>query len=203
MQRGEAKPGRAKKPSKALPPPLLPGDVDLSGIPYLLLPRQVAQGELAAMSTGDEFKCWYLLHDASFDQRPGGSLPDDDKALAYLSRAGSSWLKVKAMALHGWVRCSDGRLHHPEVAKSALHAWIGRLRQRKLAAAGNEKQHGIAYDADGIDAQIAAAFSALGAIDPNSREVAKYRRASKRAPKPANEGDAPAAGTVVALGAGR
>ena len=40
----------------------------------------------------------------------------------------SAWKKVKGGALHGWLKCSDGRLYHPTVAEKANEAWQSKLR---------------------------------------------------------------------------
>ena len=74
---------------------------------------------------------------------------------------------MKAKALEGWVLCADGRLYHPDVARNALHIWIGRLEKRRASAVANLAK---APDRDfGIE-EITAAFNdacdALRAIDP-------------------------------------
>lgn len=84
---------------------------------------RLLDSDLFALSTGDEFKAAVALWCKAWTQSPGGSLPDNDVILAKHSGAGSRWSRVKAVALRGWVKCSDGRLYHPVVAEQVLVAW--------------------------------------------------------------------------------
>lgn len=105
---------------------MTPADCDLRGLPFM--PLQVARlmdSDLFILSTGDEFKAALALWCKSWNQMPGGSLPDNDRLLEGLSGS-KGWKKVREMALRGWVKCSDGRLYHPVVAENALQAWEGR-----------------------------------------------------------------------------
>jgi hypothetical protein len=127
-----------------LPEPFVPPEVDLRGLPFMPLDTiRVLDSDLFALSTGDEFKAAFALWCKSWVQLPGGSLPDDDRILAYLSGAGPRWRKVKAMALRNWVKCSDGRLYHPVVAEKALEAWEDRVEYREVKgnAADRQKRH--------------------------------------------------------------
>ena len=68
------------------------------------------------------FKLWWI----SWLQHPAASLPDDDDELALLADYGQDikgWLKVKEIALHGFVLCRDGRLYHPFLAEKAIEAY--------------------------------------------------------------------------------
>jgi murein DD-endopeptidase MepM/ murein hydrolase activator NlpD len=93
--------------------------------------------DLRRRSTGDEFKAAVILWAACWHQVPAGSLPDDDIELADLAAIGTgkaavrAWAKVKAMALRGWFKASDGRLYHPVMSKKALMAWNAKLLQRE------------------------------------------------------------------------
>lgn len=119
-----------------LPDPLTPPECDLRGMPYMPLDIvRLFDSDLYALSTGDEFKAALSLWGKAFLQRPGGSLPNDERILAHLSGAGSRWPEVRDMALRGWVRCSDGRLYHPTVAEKAREAWEARLARRERTAA--------------------------------------------------------------------
>ncbi|WP_291365319.1 DUF1376 domain-containing protein [Acetobacter sp. UBA5411] len=118
-----------------LPDPLTPEDCDLRGLPFMQLDVvRLIDSDLFALSTGDEFKASVALWCKSWTQLPAASLPDDDRVLAHLSGSGTKWKRIKAMALRGWVKCSDGRLYHPTVAEKALHAWKARTNQRERAA---------------------------------------------------------------------
>jgi hypothetical protein len=82
-----------------------------------------------ARATDAEWRAGVTLWLRSFHQVPAASLPQDDVTLARLAELGrdlKAWRKVKAMALHAWVLCRDGRLYHPVVAEKALEAWIVR-----------------------------------------------------------------------------
>jgi len=120
-----------------VPGPLTPANCDLRGMSFMKVDiMRMLDSDLYALSTGDEFKAAFTLLARSFLQVPAASLPDDDRILAFLSGAKTMWRKVKEMALHGWIRCSDGRLYHPVLAEKAREAWQGRvaMRQRTEAA---------------------------------------------------------------------
>lgn len=125
--------------SSDLPEPLTPAECDLSGMPYMpLIIVRLLDSDFYALSTGDEFKAGLTLWCRAFLQLPAGSLPDNEKILARLSGAGKDWPKVRAMALHGWVKCSDGRLYHPVVAQKALESWTTRQDYRDRMAKARE-----------------------------------------------------------------
>lgn len=121
--------------SNLRPAPMVPADCDLRGMAFMPMDTvRLIDSDFAALSTGEEFKAAVMLWCKAWQQLPGGSLPDDDRVLAHLSGAGARWKKVKAMALHGFVLCSDGRLYHPVIAEKALDAWKHRQSQRERAA---------------------------------------------------------------------
>lgn len=120
------------------PAPLTPADCDLRGLAFMPLDVvRLTDSDLVALSTGDEFKAAVLLWAKAWLQVPAASLPDDPRILAHLSGAGTRWKKVAAMALRGFVRCSDGRLYHPVIAEKAREAWSYRVRQRVRSARAN------------------------------------------------------------------
>lgn len=113
----------------ALPDPMVPAEVDLRGFEFMPLDTtRLLDSDLFALSTGDEFKAAVALWCKSWHQVPAGSLPADPRVLAHLSGAGARWAKVRAIALRGWVECSDGRLYHPLIAEKAVDAWESRLK---------------------------------------------------------------------------
>lgn len=126
--------GEARAVVPELPGPLVPVDCDLRDFPFMpLFVGQVRDSTLAMRSTGDGFRAAVLLWCASWHQLPAASLPDDDAELANLAGYGRSvkeWKRVRDWALHGFVRCADGRLYHPIVAERALGSWAKKLRQR-------------------------------------------------------------------------
>lgn len=129
-----------------LPAPLVPAECDLSGVRFFPLDIDRLLG--SQFHAGDDDAAWragVTLWIKSFRQSPAGSLPDDDGALARLADYGRdtrSWRRVRVAALHGWVRCRDGRLYHRVVAERALSAWLGRLQQQKRSMLGNGRRWG-------------------------------------------------------------
>ena len=125
------------------PPPMVPPEVDLSQHKWTpLYVEKLMNSDLFAMSSGDEFKAACALWCKSWSQVPAGSLPSRDDVLCYLAgcRDPRSWRKVKAMALHGWVLCSDGRLYHPLIAANALQAWESITAEAKPAESKDQRQ---------------------------------------------------------------
>lgn len=106
--------------------PLVPAECDLTGMPFMPLQVQrLLDSDLFALSTGDEFKAAVALWCKSWNQKPAGSLPADERVLAHLASA-KQWKRVREMAMRGWVLCSDGRYYHPIVAENVLEAWARR-----------------------------------------------------------------------------
>lgn len=127
-----------------LPEPLVPADVDLSGMSYMPLEiSRLLNSDLYVLSTGDEFKAALSLWCKSWQQVPAGSLPNNDRILAHLSGTFQKWSKVKAIALQGWTLCSDGRFYHHVVAEKALAAWELRkdYEERRLNEAERQRRH--------------------------------------------------------------
>jgi hypothetical protein len=129
-------------------------------------------------TTATDAQWWagVTLWGKSWHQVPAASLPDDDTALAHLAelgRDGKAWRKVKAKALHGWVKASDGRLYHRVVAEKALEAWIEKLGMRKSSGAGNAKRWGGEFDPAELNGAIRAAARMLAALNPQSRTLQK------------------------------
>lgn len=113
-----------------LPNPLTAPEADLRGMPYMPLDlHRLFESDFYALASGEEFKAALTLWGKSFYQIPAGSLPADERLLAYLSGA-KCWAEVKDMAMHGWVKCADGRLYHATVAEKVAEAWGARLNRR-------------------------------------------------------------------------
>lgn len=128
--------------------PLTPADCDLQD--FAFMPLDVARlrdSELASNETPEA--CWaaVLLWAASWHQVPAASIPDDDmwiaKQAGYQLRGkiDKAWAQVRAGALRGWVKCSDGRLYHPVVAEKARDAWQAKLEQRWRTECARIKKH--------------------------------------------------------------
>ncbi|KQQ93644.1 hypothetical protein ASF77_22435 [Massilia sp. Leaf139] len=114
-----------------LPAPLTPADCNLQD--FAFMPLDVARlrdSDMAAYQSPES--CWaaVLLWSAAWHQVPAASLPDDDRFLAKAAGYGrvvKEWMNVREGALHGWVKCADGRLYHPVVAEKALESWRAKL----------------------------------------------------------------------------
>ena len=114
----------------SLPEPLTPPDCDLSSFPYMELDvRRLRDSKFASTPNGDAFRAGVMLWCAAWHQVPAASLPDDDLELASLAGYGrmafsvKEWRKVRAEALTGFVKCSDGRLYHAVIAEKAVAAF--------------------------------------------------------------------------------
>lgn len=128
-------PDAVQEPLRSFPAPLTPPQSDLRGLPFMPLDTcRLLDSDLFALSTGDGFKCAVALWCKAWQQVPAGSLPHNERVLAHLSGAGGRWPALRAVALHGWIVCSDGRLYHPVIAQKANQAWKARLAQRARAA---------------------------------------------------------------------
>lgn len=118
----------------ALPAPLTPPNCDLMDFPYMELDvRQLRDSKFAAAVEAEAFRAGVLLWAASWHQVPAASLPDDDIELAGLAGFGrvvKEWLKVRDEALHGFVKCADGRFYHAVIAVKANVAFEAKQRHR-------------------------------------------------------------------------
>jgi len=124
--------------------PLTPPECDLRDFAFMPLDVvRLRDSDISAVSSGDEFRCAVLLWCASWHQVPAASLPDDDIVLSQLSGYGrvvKEWKKLRAGALRGWIKCSDGRLYHPVVAEKANEAWARKLEQAWRTECGRIKK---------------------------------------------------------------
>mgnify|MGYP003527125570 FL=1 len=105
---------------------------------------RLRDSDIATKAKGDEFRCAVMLWCASWHQVPAASLPDDDDDLSQYvgyGRVVREWKKIKAGALRGWIKCSDGRLYHPVVAEKANDAWRSKLEQRWRTECARIKKH--------------------------------------------------------------
>lgn len=120
-----------------LPAPLVAVDVDLRDEPMMpLAVDRLRDSRFAAVFDAEAFRAGVLLWCASWHQVPCGSLPTDEFHLAQLAGFGrdvGAWREVSEEALHGFVRCSDGRLYHPEVCDYALCMLTARRRGAQRA----------------------------------------------------------------------
>jgi hypothetical protein len=127
--------------------PPIPPDADLRHMPgYMIDIEALLNSELAA--TGDPAANWFALLTwcASMHQVPAGSLPDDDRLLAYLVRLGRdvrTWRKMRENgALRGWEKHDDGRLYHPVVTQKVL-GLLDKSRKAGAATARREARKNV------------------------------------------------------------
>lgn len=126
----------------------MPPQVDLRDFQFMpLLVGRLFASDFNAMATDTEWRAAVTLWARSWHQVPAGSLPADEKVLAFLAgfgRDNSSWAQVKHVALDGFVLCQDGRYYHPVIAALALDAWDKKQAHRartKNATEARRKHH--------------------------------------------------------------
>lgn len=124
-----------------LPDPLTPPDCDLRGMPFMPLDTsRLLDSDFMALATAEEFRCGFTLWCKAWQQVPAGSLPDDDRILAHLSGARDRWCDMRDMSLHGFVKCSDGRLYHPVICEKAIEALPHRQEFKRGKSAAAERK---------------------------------------------------------------
>ncbi len=121
-----------------LPAPLTPADCDLRGYEFMPLfgDRLFTSATWIGAKPEAKIAALRLWWHSYAKEVPAASLPDDDALLSDYAGYGvavAAWKKVKASALRGWVKCSDGRLYHKTVAEIALESWSGRKESRTEA----------------------------------------------------------------------
>jgi hypothetical protein len=120
--------------TEQLPAPLTPAEADLKDFPYTPIYRARLFGSAFHARANDaEWRAGITLWLKAQDQRPAGSLPDDDLELCRLAELGrdvKAWRKLRPGALHGWSKCSDGRLYNQVVAEVVNAQWREKTEQR-------------------------------------------------------------------------
>lgn len=164
-----------------LPDPPIPPDCDVADMPFMQWQvRRFLKSDLRARATPVEGWAAILLWNEAWERVPAGSLPDDDRSLANLVGYGLAvWMRAKPVALHNWVRCSDGRLYHPVVSEKVLEAWIERLAYRRRSAMGNAKRHNKVFDPVPFDEALADAQSRLAILLARSAQGLLLRSQGK------------------------
>lgn len=126
----------------ARPAPLVPPEVDLRDFAFMPLEiNRLRKSKAWLWAKRQPALGFYMLNlwATSWHETPAASLEDDDDVLADAAMCDlKSWPKVKEKVLHGWVKCSDGRLYHPIVAEKALEAWAKKTKQRQRTAAATK-----------------------------------------------------------------
>lgn len=130
-----------------LPEPLTPPDCDLRDFRQMFIDVQRLFASAFNAKASRYPLAWMLGHKLwyrSWHQLPAGSLPDDEDELCYLAELGfdrASWDSARDLTMHGWIRCTDGRLYHPVIAEKANEAWQGKLKQRHRTLCATIRKH--------------------------------------------------------------
>jgi hypothetical protein len=121
-----------------LPAPMTPAGCDLRGYEFMpFFGNHLFGSDFNSRASDAEWRAAITLWWAAWNQVPAASLPDDDAALCRLADMGreiKAFRKVKSVALHGFSKCSDGRLYHKFLAPKACEAWDRRLREKERKA---------------------------------------------------------------------
>ena len=124
---------------------MVPSHVDLRVVPSLPIDvRRLRDSRLVASRKPEEVLAALILWCAAWHQVPAGSLPDNDEELANLAGYGRGirdFRRVKAGALHGFKRCSDGRLYHPVLAEKAIAEWDALVHRSHISEKQRLKGH--------------------------------------------------------------
>jgi len=117
-----------------MPEPLVPADVVIPRLPWVpIYADRLWDSNFWGVATDAEFRAAFCLWLKSWNQRPPGSLPNDDRLLCRLAELNGNlakWRKVKRIALRHWILCEDERLYHPVIAEFVLDA-ANRLNKKK------------------------------------------------------------------------
>jgi hypothetical protein len=156
-----------------LPAPFVPSAIDLRNYPSLPIDiNRLLNSDFHYAASDSEWRAGVVLWLRSFHEVPAGSLPDDDVRLAGHAGFGrdvEAWRSVKSQALHGWIKCSDGRLYHKVVCLKVLEAWLDKIGRQYGAAAANKKRWKGSSDLSALAENFTAAIDALANLDPTSR----------------------------------
>ena len=109
-----------------LPEPPVDPDFNLKGYSSFLFDTQrFLNSEFVLSSDPAAIGLGVILWAVAWQQMPCGSLPDDDAQLARLTGFGrdvASFRALKDAAMHGFIKCNDGRLYHRFLIETALEA---------------------------------------------------------------------------------
>lgn len=153
---------------------LTPPECNLTDFPYMPVDIQrLMKSDTWIFGSAAERSAAMCLWLESWHQIPAASIPNSDKHLAYLSKAGEDWSKVKAHVLKGWTDGGDGRLYHPVVAEKALEAWIQKLAAAISGGRGNATRWKIAIDTSELREQLLNTVARLRKISPQSKLLEK------------------------------
>jgi len=130
--------------SNDLPPPLVEPHVDCTDLDgFMLNTERLMSSELVALHGNEILGAALMLWCRAWKQRPAASLPDDDKVNSAFARLPlARFRKLKDAVMHGFVKCSDGRLYHPVLAGEAAKAYEKKISFQKRRAADAQRLKG-------------------------------------------------------------
>jgi hypothetical protein len=131
-------------PQDNRPEPMVSAEVELRSLPYVPLHIRLFRSETwIKASVEARAVIPHLFAIAYTEQTPAGSLPDDDEVIAWLVHLDvAPWRTIRDEALHGWIKCRDGRLYHPFLAEIVNGVWpSSRAGTERVNRRWGTKQH--------------------------------------------------------------
>jgi hypothetical protein len=121
-----------------LPAPLISKEVYLGDKSKLmpLYTDRLARSTFMRIATNEQLGAAFRLWIQAWGERPAGSVPNDRRWLADVTKLGDRWSSESEVVLHGFIACNDGRLYHPticEIAKKRFEQLRGRQRGAALS----------------------------------------------------------------------
>jgi len=125
-----------------LPEPLTGPEIDCTGLSsFMLNTERLLGSELVASFSHEVIGAALLLWCRAWKQRPAASLPDDDRILASFAKLPlKRFRRLREEVLHGFIKCSDGRLYHRVLADEAIIAFDRRMKHREKVAQTTNRQ---------------------------------------------------------------
>jgi hypothetical protein len=98
--------------------------------------ERLARSVFLRIGTNEQVGAALRLWVQAWGERPSGSVPNDRRWLADVTKLGDRWSSHAEVVLHCFVACSDGRLYHPvicDIAKKRFEQLRGRQRGAALS----------------------------------------------------------------------
>jgi len=132
--------------------PLVSAEINLESFPWAPVRFAFISGHpLALLKDPEPFRALVLLIANAWHKLPAMTAPNDDVQLAAMAGFGrdvDAWLAVRESVMQGWVLCSDGRWHHPELAAWAFQSWEAKKEHERFRAKQSERARGRARQSD-------------------------------------------------------
>jgi Protein of unknown function (DUF1376) len=119
-----------------VPAPLISREVYVGDKSMPLLTDRLARSVFMRIATNEQLGAAFRLWIQAWGERPAGSVPNDRRWLADVTKLGDRWSSHAEVVLHGFVACNDGRLYHPticEIVKKRFEQLRGRQRGASLS----------------------------------------------------------------------